>query len=547
MSKGKFNARRASLAAVAVTVTLACLAAAAASGGIAQRAAGPTLKIAFAGVPGALDTAQWQGQVSNDVFSVFGQGMTLVRYKGVGRPVSPPAIPKIASETQIAPGLAKSWKQTRRGVVLVLRHAISGYGNPLTSADVQWTFERDSAIDPISQFLFSNASIDVKKPVSILGPSTVRINTTKFNPQTIVTLTSDFFRIYDSKEVKSHATSADPWAKQWLVSHSADFSAWIVSSFAPNSNLVLQANPHYWGKKPKFKTAIIRAIPDPGNRLQLIKSGTVDIAGELSFDQFASLASDKAVKRVGQPGVGFDVLSLDFGFKPFAKRSVRQAVSMAINRAALVRGVYKGFGKPATDQLFNVTHPPSRVSRWYKYNPSAAKQLLANAGYKHGFTFTLVVSPSRPGPYSSEIGVFLKSQLAKIGIKVKLQTIASAADYQNLVATGKPDAFLYQAGALYNDPGFFISVWHYSGPGGLQDYKGYKSKKVNQLVKLMNAAPLGKRRDRYVSRADAILNKDVAWVPLVSPVTPMAFSSKLNLSHFRIYPVGMNIEELAPR
>jgi len=512
----------------------------------ARTNASGTMTIALAVLPGSLDTAHWEGQGSNEVWAALGLGETLLRYKPVEALVSPPKIPRMPAPTDLEGGLASSWTQSPQGsITLKLRPAISGYGNVLSAQDVKWSYDRAAAIDPASQFNFANASINVKNPITVINSHTVRVNVTKYNPQTLVTLTSFFERIYDYSKVKQYITSKDPWAQGWLGTHTADFGAWVSTSFTPNSTLVLAANPHYWGGAPTIKGVIIKAVPDPGSRLQLIKSGSVDFTSYLNYDQYASLAGDKNVTRVSQPVFGTDTLSLDFGFKPFSNVLVRRAVSEAIDRAAIVQGVYKGFGTPATDQLpITVPHPKLPVDPSFKYDPAAAKALLAKAGYPNGFKFTLVVSPSRPGPYSGQIGVFLQSQLKKIGLDVTIQTIPGSADYQNTVSTGKPDAFLYESIIPWGDPGFFFNVWHNSVIH-LQDYKGYVNPKFNKLAALVDSVKPGAKRNSYISQADKILDQDVAWVPLVEPLLPYVFSNKVNLSNFHTFELFINISDLS--
>jgi peptide/nickel transport system substrate-binding protein len=511
-----------------------------------QAANADTMTIALAVLPGSLDTAHWEGQGSNEVWAALGLGVTLLRYKAVGGLVSPPAIPKMPGITDLKGALAQSWKQDTKGnVTLKLRAAKSGYGHTLTGKDVKWTYERGVAIDPVTSFNFNNASISLKNPVTIINPRTIRVNVTKYNPQTLVTLTSFFHRIYDSTEVKKHITAKDKWGQNWLKTHNGDFGAWTSTSFTPNSELRLKANPNYFGGAPAISNVVIRAVPDPGNRLQLIKSGGVDFTSYLNFDQYKSLAGDSSVTRVSQPVFGTDTLSLDFGFKPFANGQVRRAVSMAIDRAALVQGVYKGFGSPAKDQLSSTIPKPSHpVDPSFKFNPTAAKALLAKAGYPKGFSFTLVVSPSRPGPYSGQIGIFLKSQLKKIGLNVKIQTVPGSAEYQNLVSTGKPDAFLYQSIIPWGDPGFFFNIWHNSDVN-VQDYKGYKNPEFNKLATLVSSVHPGAKRNSYIARADAILNRDVAWVPLVEPLNGYVFNQRVDTSDFHTQAIFINIEDLS--
>src|SRR5262245_43129907 len=99
-----------------------------ASAGAATRAGGgtkaTTMTIALAVLPGSLDTAHWEGQGSNEVWAALGLGVTLLRYKPIGKLVSPPAIPKMPGPTQLQGALAQSWKQDKKGnVTLNLRAA----------------------------------------------------------------------------------------------------------------------------------------------------------------------------------------------------------------------------------------------------------------------------------------------------------------------------------------------------------------------------------------------------------------------------------------
>jgi peptide/nickel transport system substrate-binding protein len=511
---------------------------------------GPTaMTVAFAAVPGSLDTAAWEGQSSNETLGTFGQGITLLRLKPASRAVQPPEIPPMPDVADLQPGLAEAWEQDEDGdVTITLRDAKSARGNTLTSEDVKWSFERSAAIVPVTQFLYANASIDAKKPVTVIDDKRLRINTDRFNPQTLVTLTFGYLRIHDSTEVKKHTTKDDPWAKEWLTSNSADFGAWNADSFQPNSELRLSANPSYWGGAPDIDQVVVRAIPEPGNRLQLLQSGTADLTSYLNYDQFEGLQSAEGVKRVSQPVSGADTLSLDFDHEAFGDVRVRKAISMALDREAIVEGVYKGFGRPAADQLpSTIPHPELPTDESFQYDVERAKALLAEAGFADGFEFTLLVSPSRPGPYSSQIGLLLQSQLKAIGIDVKIQNVASAADYQDTAASGDAEAFLYATGGLTNDPGFFMNVWHDSA-NGLQNYKGYENPEFNELVTEINSTPLGAERDELVRQANEIMNRDVVWVPLVEPTIPYAFSARTDIDELNIYGgsvVGMALDELS--
>src|SRR5262249_10421242 len=132
--------------------------------------------------------------------------------------------------------------------------------------------------------------IDPKNPITVINPKTFKLNVKTPNSLTLVSLAGgDYFQvILDSTEAKKHATASDPWAKDWMTSHSASFGAYNVTSFTPASELRETVNPNFWGKA-KISNVILRVVPDPGNRLQLIKTGQVNYVDYLAFDQARSL------------------------------------------------------------------------------------------------------------------------------------------------------------------------------------------------------------------------------------------------------------------
>jgi peptide/nickel transport system substrate-binding protein len=107
---------------------------------------------------------------------------------------------------------------------------------------------------------------------------------------------------------------------------------------------------------------------------------------------------------------------------PFAKLEVRQAMSYAIDRQAIVDTIYKGFAE--STQQFNTpecySYKPDLVG--YPYNPEKARQLLKDAGYPEGFSIPLVFKTGE-----TYVGVYtaVQSMLADVGIKVDLQPLAA--------------------------------------------------------------------------------------------------------------------------
>lgn len=138
-----------------------------------------TLVGAISAVPTDMGPDTNQGGPSNET-SPF-TSATLVRYKDV------PAN-QLPGPYAVQPYLAQSWKQDKTGYTFTLRAAKSQYGNPLTSQDVKWSFERKLVINPTAQTLYTSANIDKTNPITVINSRTFHINLTEPSALLLATL-----------------------------------------------------------------------------------------------------------------------------------------------------------------------------------------------------------------------------------------------------------------------------------------------------------------------------------------------------------------------
>jgi peptide/nickel transport system substrate-binding protein len=197
--------------------------------------------------------------------------------------------------------------------------------------------------------------------------------------------------------------------------------------------LKLVKNPLYWQKGlPYVDSVTWTDVPSDNTRQLQIKGGQAQI------DQFPSWATVGALKTT--PGVSMNLfnstqtnyLAFNETVKPFQDVHVRRAISLAINREAIIKAVLFGNGKPA-----NSLFPPQvpfydPATPGYQYNLAQAKQELARSSVPHGFTTTMLL-PSGNSDYAT-ITTIVQAELKPLGITVKVQTLdpnTSNANFQN--------------------------------------------------------------------------------------------------------------------
>ena len=471
--------------------------------------------MAVAAVPSNADPAVTEGKPSTELNPMFAG--TLVQY------VKPAAgATTWPSPADVEPYVAESVTPIEDGYRFVLRpDAVSPYGNAITSEDVRWSFDRIIANDGVGRFLLSwGGGIDVEAPIRVIDDRTfdlVVLDTN--NPYSLAVLTYGQMGPLDSVEVLSHATDDDPWGTGWLATNSASFGSYMLESITPGEELRLVPNPNWWGSAPDIDLIVVRAIPDAGGRLQLLQAGEVDFADKLTLAQFASLSGDlQAIAAKGNTTVP---LVLNSGFEPFADVRVRQAISSAIDRDALVQGPMQGSAKAALYQVLSEVPQPAPPGDPAVHDPDRARELLAEAGYGDGLAFTMTINPVRPGPFSEDIAVLMKAQLAEVGIDMSIEVMASSADFQTKLQEGALQAWLSSQTPGISDPQFAWLLVHHSAKA-FENAHGYNNPRIDELIDLMAFTQYGPERDAMVLEAHQILIDEVPWVPLIELVNPIA-------------------------
>jgi peptide/nickel transport system substrate-binding protein len=477
-----------------------------------------TLTFAVPEVPPQIDPAVWSGAPNDDLGPAFAG--TLVSYVPTSQNQH-----VLDGPANLQPELAQSYVENPNGsYTFTLRKTESPNGDPLTSADVKWSLQRAAAIAPIPEFLMGLGDINLKDPVTIINSHKFILNVTGRTALTLVELQHYSLGILDMKVAKEHATAKDPWAKAWLATHSASFGPYSVSEFQPNVRLQLTGNSHFHAPgAPYYKKVIISAVSDSATRLELLKSGSVDMTDYLDFSQFKTLGSEGVTLYSNRR----DVLALSSAYKPFADPRVRLAISMAINRSAIAAGPYAGYATPALwPQSSAYPQPTPPNSDMATYNPTEAKRLLTEAGYPHGFSFTLSVAPTWSGNQVQAVAILLQSELAKIGLHLSISTIASTTTFQTDRSSSKLQAWIDLEAPIVNDMSFNFFL-NYTNLSGADDVVGYNNPALNSDAKAMLGQLATSQRSADELKADQILTSDPGWLGIVQVPFQVGIKSKI--------------------
>lgn len=238
-----------------------------------------------------------------------------------------------------------------------------------------------------------------------------------------------------------------------------------TSATVTGDHYTFTPNPNYWNPKAiHWKKIVIRNITSPTTTLQAMQSGQVQMAVQQQVSSIGAATQDGF--HVTQPLQAFFGLSFNDRtgaiVPALADVRVRQAINYAIDRAAINKAVFGGYGRP-NDQVAlpgDDGYDPSLGSA-YPYDPAKAKQLLTQAGYPNGFTMRILDVKALA---FDTLAQAISGQLAQVGIKVVPVDAANLGDYFGKLASGKYETSILGFGGL---PGYFLYGLLF-GPGATQ-------------------------------------------------------------------------------
>ena len=271
-------------------------------------------------------------------------------------------------------------------------------GNPVTSADVKWSFER-------SINLKGNGAFMTDDIVALEAPDdyTFIVKLGNPDPSFPTKLTYNIFCIVDSQVAMQHgATNAEDaattdTAKTWFDSNSAGSGPYCIDSYTPKVEVVLVKNANYWGQEPFYDKITIKSIPDANTQVMMLQRGDVDIAINVDPEQAKTLVNTPgiAVKNAQSLTMSFLLMNRDPSVGgPIADSRVQRAIRLALDYQGIQTIAGAGMATPLAPfpvGLFG-SLPARDVSGFQ--DVAAAKALMAEAGYADGFTTDFYVPTS---------------------------------------------------------------------------------------------------------------------------------------------------------
>lgn len=427
----------------------------------------------------------------------------------------------------IMPGLAESYSISPDGKTYTfnLRKNLKfSDGSPLTADDVLASIK--ATVGPGSPFRSNYESI-----VGYESPTPLQV-VLKLSARNLPLM----IRIADLRIVPAATFSEEMKNSNVLARQPVGCGPFLIHRWDPGFELVFKANPYYWGTKAKIEYLVWRVIPD-GNLLSAaLFRGDVDVARVDGRIELGVLSEHSDVEFRKFPGGRTIFLAFNTEKAPYKNPTFRQAISMFIDKYAIVNNLYAGFAVvPACD--FPECGPVyNRMVRRWPYDRKQAERYLAASGFdlrqdgwfdkkaeKEAAAAGGHAKPQRLAFKIVTIKDFMDVaqvvagdlQSAKIGVRVELVEYSTMKD--KYLTTGDYDAVLFSR-TQGPDPDCRL-VWGKKGP---LNYAHYKDDELDDLVERAYRADTESKRTEYYEKIQALLGEKLPWVYLVQPSLTVA-------------------------
>jgi peptide/nickel transport system substrate-binding protein len=385
---------------------------------------------------------------------------------------------------QYVGNLAQSWKLTDGGKTLTfnLRTGVKfSDGTPFSSADVKYSFTRGLK-DPLSYLPSVMKMLTITSPAQITTPdaNTVVFHFKKFNPFTYELMSIWATGIMSKAAATAHATPKDPWANDWLKTHMVSTGPYMLGSSTPGVEYDLDPNQYYWdkAKAPCNGGTVVKVTPNASDRLLLIRKGGVDVARSLDYKDISGLQKNGGLQVLKYSTPDMRELGLNNNVKPFDNPLVRQAIAYAIPYQQILQTLWSGYASPLKS-IVPPGQPTSAPGVWpYTTNSAKAKALLAKAGYPRGFSTTLYTRSE--DNEDQQAAVLIQDVLAKVGVKVTIQKMLTAAYAAKEFGKRDMPMFFWNWISFVNDPYYGFTFLTQCKQG--TNFSNYCNPKVDALI-----------------------------------------------------------------
>ena len=455
--------------------------------------------------------------------------------------------------TKVIPGLAESWTASDDGLEYTfnLRKGVKFHTTPyftptrdfnaddiLFSYNRQWKEDHPYYAIGGEHLYFGWMGMDgLLSSIDKIDDYTVKFTLTKPESPFVSNLAMDFASILSAEYADNLTASGNQADIDFKPVGTGPF---VFQSYQKDSMIRYKAHDDYWDGRSNIDKLVFAITTDASVRYQKLKAGECHVMPYPNPADVAEMQADPEINVLEQEGLNVGYLAFNTEKAPFNQKAVRQALSMAINKHAILDIVFEGAGSVAKNPIPPTMWSYNHAVRDYAYDPAGAKAMLDAAGVSGLKTNIWAMPVQRPyNPNARRMAELIQADWAAVGVDAEIVTFEWG-EYLKRSNAGEHDTVLLGWTGDNGDPDNFMGVLlgcaaaESGGNRARWCHEEFDSL-LNQARQLTDQA----ERTTLYEQAQEIFKEEAPWVTIAHSV---AFKPvRVEVTGFKVHPLGSHI------
>lgn len=293
----------------------------------------------------------------------------------------------------------------------------------------------------------------------------------------------------------------------------------------PGESTTLSRNEDYWDGPANFETLTLKVVPETGSRLAELETGSSQAIADVQSSDAERIESNDDMTLANSQSVALEYVGINTQSEPLDDVRVRQAITHAFDKKAVIDGVYNGAGIVADSPLAPDVFGYDDGLDTLDYDMDRARELLEEAGYGDGFSLNIMVNDDNPERIDTAI--WMQESLAELNIDLEIQQIEWGA-FLDATGNGEHDLYIMSWGNSTGDPDNALTpLFHSSRLGSPGNRAFFENDEMDRLLDEGRQATDEAEREALYSEAQELLVEEAPAIFIMHPQYMNAYSNNI--------------------
>jgi len=456
--------------------------------------------------------------------------------------------------TNIEPGLAESWEVSDDGLEYTfhLRRGVKWQTTEnftptrdFNADDVIFSFMRQwdenhpyHGVSGGAYEYFNAMSMpDLIKDIVKVDDYTVKFVLNRPEAPMIANLAMDFASIQSAEYADKMTEAGTPEKVDLEPVGTGPFQ---LVAYQKDAVIRYKAHPDYWRGKADIDNLIFAITPDASVRYQKLKAGECHVMPYPNPADLEAMEADPDINLMQQEGLNVGYLAYNTQQAPFDNPAVRKALNMAINKEAIIDGVFQGAGKVAKNPIPPTIWSYNETTVDDAYNPDAAKALLDEAGVTNLKTKIWAMPVQRPyNPNARRMAELIQNDWSKVGVEAEIVSYEWGEYLERSKDVNRDGAVLLGWTGDNGDPDNFLAVLLGCDAVGGANRAQWCHQPFEDLIQQAKVVSDNDKRAELYKQAQLIFKEQAPWATIAHSVVFKPVRNEVK--NFKIDPFGGHV------